>query len=108
MQGRKWTTFCAKLETDHSKPAVGDVLDFLSDLFDAGLTHSAINTAQSALASFITLERWDNALIYTLLIEIFQARPPKPKYDAVWNVYVVLNYVKTLLPVESLKLRLST
>ena len=40
----------------HVQPSVVSVLDFLTLLYQQGLTYSAINTARSALSSYITLE----------------------------------------------------
>jgi len=94
-------------EINHLQPPVGAVLDFLSELFDKGLTYSAINCARSALSSYA--ESLDdgsvvgqNPLVCRLLKGVFQSRPPKPKYTEVWDVQVVLTYLATLHAVESL------
>jgi len=36
---------------------------------------------------------------------VFQSRPPNPKYAEVWDIQVVLAYLATLHPVESLTLK---
>lgn len=46
-----------------------------------------------------------NPLISRLLKGIFQSRAPKPKYTEVWDVQIVLSYLKTLHPVDSLSLK---
>ena len=52
---KKWTAFCLKRKVNHLQPPVVAVLDFLSELFDEGLTYSAINCARSALSSYLSL-----------------------------------------------------
>ena len=47
----KKLTFCLKRKVNHLQPPVVAVLDFLPELFDKGLTYSAINCARSALSS---------------------------------------------------------
>ena len=106
---KKWTAFCLQRKVDHLQPPVGAVLDFLSELFDQGLTYSAINCARSALSSYVSLDDGSvvgqNPLVCRLLKGVFQSRPPKPKYTEVWDVQVVLTYLATLHPVESLTLK---
>ena len=84
-------------------------MDFLSELYDKGLTYSAINCARSALSSYVSLDDGSvvgqNPLVCRLLKGVFQSRPPKPKYTEVWDVQVVLTYLATLHPVESLTLK---
>ena len=101
---KKWTKFCAERESDQFHPLVVDVLDFLTELYEKGFTYSAINTAHSALSSFVQLHDGSsigkNPLISRLLKGIFQSRAPKPKYTEVWDVQIVLSYLKTLHPVD--------
>jgi len=46
-----------------------------------------------------------NPLISRLLKGIFQSRAPNPKYTEVWDVQIVLSYLKTSHPVDSLSLK---
>ena len=56
-------------------------------LYQQGLTYSAINTARSALSSYITLENGACAgkhpLVSWLMKGIFQEKPPRPKYTEI-------------------------
>ena len=52
----KWQKFCNQRQISHIHPSVVSVLDFLTLLYQQGLIYSAINTARSALSSYITLE----------------------------------------------------
>ena len=96
-------------ESRSSSTTCRSSLGFLSKLFDQGLTYSAINCARSALSSYVSLDDGSvvgqNPLVCRLLKGVFQSRPPKPKYTEVWDVQVVLTYLATLHPVESLTLK---
>ena len=87
---KKWTKFCAERETDQFLPLLVDVLDFLTELYEKGFTYGAINTARSALSSFVQLDDGcrigKTPLISRLLKGVFQSRAPKPKYTEVWDV----------------------
>ena len=85
------------------------VLDFLTPLYQQGLTYSAINTARSALSSYITLENGTcvgkHPLVPRLMKGIFQEKPPRPKYTEIWDVSIVLSYLQSLSPVNKLSLK---
>ena len=106
---KKWTKFCAERQANQFHPFVVDVLDFLTELYEKGFTYSAINTVRSALSSFVLLDDGSsvgkNPLISRLLKGVFQSRAPKPKYTEVWDVQIVLSYLRTLHPVDLLSLK---
>ena len=105
----KRSKFCTERQANRFLPLFVDVLDFLTELYEKGSTYSAINTARSALSSFVLLEDGSSAgknpLISRLLKGVFQSRAQKPKYTEVWDVQNVLSYLKTLHPVDSLSLK---
>ena len=74
-----------------------------------GLTYSAINTARSALSSYITLENGtcvgQHPLVSRLMKGIFQEKPPRPKYTGIWDVSIVLSHLRSLSPVDKLSLK---
>ena len=84
-------------------------MDFFTHLYEQGLTYSVINTARSALSSYITLEDGtslgQHPLVSRLLRGIFQSKPPSPRYSETWDVSVVLHYLQGLSPVGTLKLK---
>ena len=99
----KWQKFCNQRQISHIQPSVVYVLDFLTLLYQQGLTYSAINTAQSALSSYITLENGTcvgkHPLVSQLMKGIFQEKPPRPKYTEICDVSIVLSYLQSLSPV---------
>ena len=105
----KWQKFCNQRQISHIQPSVVYVLDFLTLLYQQGLTYSAINTAQSALSSYITLENGTcvgkHPLVSRLMKGIFQEKLPRPKYTEIWDVSIVLSYLQSLSPVDKLSLK---
>ena len=105
---QKWSHFCTQRKVNHNQPTVEQALDFFAHLYEQGLTYSAINTARSALFSYITLEDGTSLgphpLVSRLLRGIFQSKPPSPRYSETWDVSVVLHYLQGLSPVGTLKL----
>ena len=105
----KWQKFCNQRQISHIQPSVVYVLDFLTLLYQQGLTYSAINTAQSALSSYITLENGTcvgkHPLVSRLMKGIFQEKLPRPKYTEIWDVSIVLSYLQSFSPVDKLFLK---
>jgi hypothetical protein len=105
----QWTAFCAEKQVDNICPPVASVLDFLTELYHKGLKHSSINTARSALSTFILSADGkpigQHPLVSRLLKGIYQVRPNTPKYRCIWDVNIVLRYLAQLHPLKKLSLR---
>ena len=105
----KWQNFCDQRQINPIQPSLGSVLDFLTVLYQQGLTYSAINTARSALSSYVTLKDGTcvgkHPLVSRLMKGIFQEKPPRPKYTDIWDVSVVLSHLHSLSPVDTLSLK---
>ena len=80
-------------------PPVRTVLNFLVVLFNQGLSYSALNTARSALSTFIMLDNTpagSHHLIVRFMKGVFNKRPYLPKNTVTWDVSIVLRYFTTL------------
>ena len=79
-------------------------MNFLSELYQKDLSYSAINTARAALSAVIHPPEGctfgNHSLVACFLKGVFTARPALPRYKEVWDVSVVLKYLKTLHPPE--------
>lgn len=109
---RQWHTFCLIKGFDHRKPALRQVHSFLFSLFKKGLTYSAVNTAHSALSAYLKM-RLDMAvgahwMTSKLLTGVRRKRPPLSRYQATWDVNVVLELLSSWVPVKKLSLKLLT
>lgn len=85
------------------------MLDYLTLLYDSGLKYSAINTARSALSSFVVSEdgrpMGKHPLVVRFMKGVFQTRPALPRHGVTWDTDIVLKYIKSLSPVKDLSLK---
>lgn len=104
----KWISFCGEREITPFQPSVNNVIQFLTTLHEMGLGYSAINTAKSAISSFVNMlncvKFGDHILIKQFMKGIFQIKPALPKTGCTWNTEVVLKYLSSLFPLSSLTL----
>ena len=88
------------------------MLDFLQELYERGLGYGCLNTARSALSSFIILEGnvtvGNHPLVQRFLKGVYQNRPALSCYTSTWDTSVVLAYLKTLHPLKDLDLQTLT
>ena len=85
------------------------MLDFLSELFDKEMSHSAINTARSALSTLVYLDgkpAGQHPLVIRLLKGVYNTRPSLPKYNVTWDPQIVLKFLKSLSPVKQIHLKM--
>ena len=105
----KWLEFCSKRKIDYSSPKISEAVEFLMTLHSQGLSYSSINTARSALSSILKLDNCDNfgthPLVTRFMRGIYKLIKPKPKYNQIWDVSQVLDYLKTLYPLEKISLK---
>ena len=106
---QKWQRFCSGRKVDTFSPPIEEVLHFLTELFEDNCGYSALNTTRSALSTFIVLPGnisvGNHPLVTRFMKGVFQSRPTFPKYTEIWDVNVVLSYLKTLSPVAKLSLK---
>ena len=83
--------------------------NFLAQLFEEGYQYRSLNTYRSAIGSVHEkidgVEVGKHPLIACILKGVFNKRPPRPKYNSVWDVNQVLAWLKSIGPSESLSLR---
>ena len=96
---KRWRQYCDDKDIDLFQPGVHNGVEFLVSLYKAGLGYSAVNTARSALSSPLILENneefGDHPLVVRGMKGIFELKPSLPKYNEIWDVRVVLDYLKT-------------
>lgn len=84
-------------------------LDFLTELFEEGLSYSTVNTARCALSSLLLPV--DNVtfgcqiVVIRFMKGVFNLRPPVSRYCATWDVDIVLRFLRTLSPVKELSFK---
>lgn len=92
------------------QPSVADVLKFLTELHDLGLGYSVVNTAKSAVSSFLntadpkSAQFGSHVLIKRFMKGIFEIKPSLPCYNCTWSTEKVLKFLKSLSPLTDLSL----
>ena len=102
---KKYLVFCKDNDLKADDINVVNVLNFLSYLHTQNLSYSSINCARSALSAL----SGDKALgndpkVKRLMRGIFIANPALPKYTVTWDPDIMLDFLKTLHPCQSLSL----
>ena len=106
---QKWQRFCYRRKIDMFSPTVAEVLEFLTELYQSNCSYSTLNSARSALSTVVILPGnisvGSHPLVARFLRGAFQTRPALPRYTSIWDVKVVLSFLKTLSPASNLTLR---
>jgi len=109
---QRWQEFCRSRGINPLSASIENGLEFLYQQYENGLSYSGINTARSALSTVIFLPDGgsfgNHPLVSRFLKGVFESRPSPPRYKDIWDVSVVLDYLKTLPPLEELSLKDST
>lgn len=84
------------------------VISFLTSKFEDGLSYSTLNSIRSAISFVIGPHVGTDGRVLRFFKGIYKLRPKKPKFDEVWDPNIVLNYLSSLFPNETLSLELLT
>ena len=105
----RWVTYCKNKQLDVTHATINDGLDFLTLLYKHGVGYSAINTARSALSLAITpadkMTFGEHPLVTRFLKGTFELRPSLPRYSTIWDVGIVLTYLRSFLALNDLTLK---
>lgn len=106
---QRWRVFCRSRDINPISASLEDGLEFLHQQYENGLSYSGINTARSALSTVLFLPDGSSfghhPLVSRFLKGVFESRPSLPRYSTIWDVSVVLDYLKTLPPLEEANLK---
>ena len=73
------------------------MISFLSHLYAKGITYSAIGIARSAVCGFVKIisnvDLSSNSLISRFMKGVFNTRPALPRYNTIWDVRKVLEFL---------------
>ena len=108
----RWISFCDERKIDTFQTPIEFVIEFLTELYESGLSYESLNSARSSLSNLCNKQDGytvgSHPLVTRFMTGVFNLRPSQPKYLQTWDVNVVLHYLKTLSPVEDLSLKLLT
>ena len=95
---RKWVSWCGEREINLHSCNLNFVLDFLAQLFEKKFEYSIINTNRSALSAYH--DKVDNRpldkhpKVCNLMTRVFNRNPPKPSYVFIWDIELVLTFIR--------------
>ena len=83
----------------------------MQDEFASGASYSSLNTARSALSFILpvhghTMIFGMDQLVRTFFRGVFNLTPPKPRYDVIWDMDIVLKYFNSLPENNALNVKL--
>lgn len=101
----KWWRFCLERMIDFYEPSVSNVILFLTDEYEKGLSHSTLNCTRSALSLVIREKIAQDPRVQRFFQGISRLRPSKPKYNFTWDPKIVLDYFNSRKSNEELELK---
>ena len=108
-QFQKWIGWCNKRGADPISCPIGEVVNFLADLFSQGYQYRSLNAYRSAISSVHDkVDGYDvgqHPLVSRLLKGVFHQRPPQPRYTQTWDVRAVTSYIRSMGANNSLSLQ---
>ncbi len=107
----KWSGYCQSKSIDVYNPEVGDVLDYLFEGFQSGLSYNTLNTMRSALSKIIRINNvplGQDPYVCQFLRAVYQHRPALPRYNVTWSINRVLDFLRSLGPSDKLSMELLT
>ena len=96
---KSWLLYCRGKENPLA-PNINHVLKFLTELFHKGVSYSTMGTARSAISTFLKLcghmdiNKFE--CVGRFMKGIFNERPALPKYNTIWDVKAVLDYLQSI------------
>ena len=104
----KWVSWCEQRDSNPISGPIGEVVNFLANLFTEGYQYRSLNAYRSAISSVHEkidgYEVGQHPLVTRLLKGAFNERPPRPRYTTTWDVKIVTEYLDKLGENEPLSL----
>lgn len=105
---RSWWLFCKNRQINPFCPGVEDVLLFLSKELDSAGSYSVLNTSRSAISLISANKIGDHFLVRRFCKGAGRLKPPRPKYDFVWDPAPVISKLGSWVPHQNLSLEILT
>ena len=106
---RKWYTLCTIKGWNKDKPKLREGIFFLSQMFQDGMSYSAINSARCTLSNVLQLYEGvpfgQHHVVIRIMKGIYNKRPQLSRYGCTWDINIVLDYLRELSPLKELTLR---
>lgn len=94
-----WLGWCDGRNLDPFSVSVIDIIEFLSSEFQKRKSYSALNSYRSMLSGTVCpidgFAVGKHPTVIQFLKGVYNLNPTKPKYCTVWDVSIVLKYIKS-------------
>ncbi|GFN84783.1 tyrosine recombinase xerd [Plakobranchus ocellatus] len=100
---KRYDRFCKTKNADPFDRNEKTLIAFLTDMYKKKYGYSAINTARAAMSSVNDVG--SHPLVCRFMRGMFNLRPSCPRYTYIWDVSLVLKYLRTLAPSTGLELQ---
>nr|CAI5828094.1 unnamed protein product [Callosobruchus analis] len=77
---------------------------FFENESNGGISYDSLNSYRSALALAISPKLANDFRVIRFFKGMYKLHPPMPRYDSTWDPDIVLSYLKTLYPNETISL----
>ena len=108
---KSYITFCNERGVNPFQADLNTGLDFLSKYFNTGIKYGSVNSARSALSTYMSINNvpfGKHNLVCKLMKGVFESRPSFPRYAKTWDVKDMLTHISTLGPVINNDLKTCT
>ena len=107
---KAWYAYCSQKRVSKTRASVSQGLNFMEETRQLrSLSYSSVNVMRSALSSVIAPFKGttfgDHADTVTYMKGVFNESPKVPKYQEIWDLNVVLDYLKKVGPAHKLPLK---
>ena len=101
----KCVSWCVEQDVDPVRRNVNWILDFLAFMFESGYEYRTICIHRSVISALHSNVEGrpvgEHPQVSSLITEVFNNRPTQPKYNFIWDIQLVLDYLKKELPNNS-------
>lgn len=101
---RNWWSFCKKNGVQFFSPTSTQALEFLAKELQGANSYSTLNTARSAISLISRNEIGNHPLVKRFCKGAGAIKPPRPRYDFVWDPAPVVAKLATIYPYSDLSL----
>ncbi|XP_044586107.1 uncharacterized protein LOC123266143 [Cotesia glomerata] len=99
---KNWWSFCESTNQDPLQPDIYIVLKYLTFRFNQNASYGTLNSERSAINLLSVVDLGNDPLIGRFFKGVFKNRPPRPKYNEIWNTETLLNWAEALEPLHTL------
>jgi hypothetical protein len=100
MEWKLWLGWCDGRNLDPFSVSVIEIIEFLSSEFQKNKSYSTLNSYRSMLSGTVSpidgFAVGKHPTITQFMKGVYNLNPTKPKYCTVWDVSIVLKYIKSL------------